>query len=151
MDPILRRIPHDFPLTEEPYQDIADRIGVSEEEVMNTLGRLKKEGVVRRVGAALYHRKVAYTHNVMVVWKADEEDIERVGQIMASFSEVSHCYERAGGGFWHYTLYAMIHGKSMEACVDTVRRISEATGVADYLLFPSGREFKKTSLSVEDE
>ncbi len=104
MDPILRRIPHDFPLTEEPYRDIAERIGVAEEVVIDTLERLKKEGVIRRVGAALYHRKVDYTHNGMVVWKAEEGDIERVGQIMASFVEVSHCYERDGRGFWHYTL-----------------------------------------------
>ena len=151
MDRILRRIPHDFPLSERPYKEIADRIGVNEEDVIVSLEHLNRTGTVRRVAAALYHRRVSYTHNVMVVWKVEEQDIERVGKIMASFSEVSHCYERDTGGFWDYTIYTMLHGKSMENCMDVVKRISESTGVKDYEVFLSKREFKKTSLSVENE
>ncbi|MBA4417344.1 MAG: Lrp/AsnC family transcriptional regulator [Syntrophus sp. (in: bacteria)] len=151
MDHILRRIPHDFPLSERPYKEIADRIGVNEEDIVGGLESLKRTGTVRRVAAALYHRRASYTHNVMVVWKVEEQDIERVGETMASFSEVSHCYERDTGGFWDYTIYTMIHGKSMENCMDVIKRISESTGVKDYEFFLSKREFKKTSLSVENE
>ncbi len=148
---ILRRIPHDFPLTEEPYREIAERINISEEEVLGTLERLQEEGAVRRVAAALHHRNAGYACNVMVVWRVGDEDIERAGRTMAGYPEVSHCYERDGGGFWHYNLYTMIHGKTMEACADTATRISRETGIEDYVFFQSKREFKKTSLSVENE
>ncbi|HEY3278160.1 MAG TPA: hypothetical protein VGJ94_16200 [Syntrophorhabdaceae bacterium] len=150
VDPFLKSIPHDFPLTERPYKEMGDILGVSEEEVISRLKELRSKGTLRRVAAVLYHRKASYTHNAMVVWKVDEKDVERTGAIMASFPEVSHCYERDGGGFWDYNLYTMIHGKNMEACIDVVRRISEKTGVHEYEIFVSKREFKKTSLSADD-
>ena len=150
MDRFLKKIPQDFPIIERPYQEMAEKAGMSEETFMEQLERLKREGVIRRVAAALHHRRALYTHNAMVVWKAEEKEIGRAGVIMASFPEVSHCYERETGGFWEYNLYTMIHGKDMEACMDVVRRISEKTGITDYEMFLSKREFKKTSLSVED-
>jgi DNA-binding Lrp family transcriptional regulator len=144
-------IPQDFPITERPYEEMAANAGVSEEEFLERLEKLKKESVIRRVAAILYHRKVLYTHNAMVVWKVDENETERIGWVMASFPEVSHCYERDNGGFWEYTLYTMIHGKNMDNCMDTVRRISEKTGIKEFEIFLSKREFKKTSLSVEED
>jgi len=151
MDPFLKKLPYDFPITERPYKEMAEKIGMSEGEFIERLRHLGREGTVRRVAAILYHRKALYTHNAMVVWKVEEEDMERAGEIMASFPEVSHCYERDTGGFWEYTLYTMIHGKDMDACMDVVKRISEKTGIKEFEVFLSKREFKKTSLSVEDD
>lgn len=151
MDRFLRKVAQDFPVTERPYKEMAEKAGISEEEFIAQLERSIREGTVKRVAAVLHHRKALYTHNAMVVWKVDQKDVESAGAAMASFSEVSHCYERETGGFWEYTLYTMIHGKDMDACLDVVRRISEETGIKDYEVFLSKREFKKTSLSLEDE
>ncbi len=151
MDPFLKKIPHNFPLSERPYKVMAENVGMSEEEFIKRLKDLRSEGTVRRVAAILYHRKALYTHNAMVVWKVEERDMERVGESMASFPEVSHCYERETGGYWEYTLYTMIHGKDLEACMDVVKRMSEKTGIKEFEVFLSKREFKKTSLSVEEE
>ena len=151
MDGFLKKIPHNFPVTERPYEEMAGKIGVAEGELIERLQGFMRDGMVRRVAAVLYHRKALYTHNAMVVWKVDEDDMERVGEIMASYPEVSHCYERDGGGFWDYTLYTMIHGKDMESCMDAVRRMSERAGVRDFRVFLSRREFKKTSFSVHDD
>jgi siroheme decarboxylase len=150
VDPLLRKIPHNFPVVERPYKEMAEKIGINEEELIEQLKRFKEEGTIRRVAAVLSHRKASYTHNAMVVWKVDDRDMERVGGLMASFPEVSHCYERDSGGYWAYTLYTMVHGKDLDGCMDAVRRMSRKTGVKDYEVFLSGREFKKTSLSVED-
>jgi DNA-binding Lrp family transcriptional regulator len=84
----------------------------------------------------------------MVVWKVKEEDVDRVGNIMASFSEVSHCYEREKGDYWDYNLYTMIHGKSLEHCKEITKRISVMTNVSDFQIFFSLREFKKIPLRV---
>jgi siroheme decarboxylase len=83
-----------------------------------------------------------------VVWKVEEKDIERVGKIMASFPEVSHCYERDTGRYWDYNVYTMVHGKSMEECRGVIKRISKKTGIKVFKMFLSKREFKKTSLMV---
>ncbi|OPY71549.1 MAG: hypothetical protein A4E63_01505 [Syntrophorhabdus sp. PtaU1.Bin050] len=150
-DRILKAIPYDFPLTERPYRDIAAKAGVNEKDLIETLSSLKAGGLIRRVAAILHHRKAAYTCNVMVVWSVPEGDVDRIGQVMASFPEVSHCYERGRGRYWDYNIFTMVHGRSSEECADTVKRISKETGISDFKLFASKREFKKTSLVVNND
>jgi siroheme decarboxylase len=145
---ILRNVPSDFPITENPYKEMAEKHHMSEADLISGLIKLKQEGIIRRIAAILYHRKAAYTHNAMVVWKVKEADVERIGGIMASFPEVSHCYERETGGYWEYNLYTMLHGKSLRDCEDIANQISQKTGTKDFKMFFSKREFKKTALRV---
>jgi DNA-binding Lrp family transcriptional regulator len=144
----LKNIPGDFPIIERPYKDMADKAGISEAELLSELNKLKKEGIIRRIAAVLYHRKALYTHNAMVVWNVRDDDIDRAGGIMASFPEVSHCYEREKGGYWDYNVYTMIHGKSLEDCKQIAGRISDRTGIKDFQMLFSKREFKKIPLRV---
>jgi siroheme decarboxylase len=148
MHKILKNVPGDFPINARPYKEIADKAGISETELLYELNKLKKEGIIRRIAAVLFHRKALYTHNAMVVWKVKDDDVERAGVIMASFPEVSHCYEREKGGYWEYNLYTMIHGKSLEDCREIARHISNRTGIKDFQMFFSKREFKKIPLRV---
>jgi len=148
---ILKDMVYDFPVSSRPYNIIAKEVGISEDELLEILNYMKQEGIIRRIAAILYHRKAFYTHNAMVVWRVDEKHIEKIGTIMASFPEVSHCYERDGGGYWSYNLYTMIHGKSLEACKKVVEQISAKTGIKKYKVLLSKREFKKTSLTFNYE
>jgi DNA-binding Lrp family transcriptional regulator len=145
MNAILKKVPDDFPITERPFRDVAEMKGITEEELLESLKNLRREGTIRRFAAILFHRKAAYTHNAMVVWRVPEDEAQETGPVMAAFPEVSHCYERETGGYWDYTLYTMIH------CVDIVRRISEKVGVKDFRMFLSKREFKKTALVADYE
>ncbi|MCX8021222.1 MAG: hypothetical protein N2745_00420 [Syntrophorhabdaceae bacterium] len=148
---LLKDIPSDFPLVKRPYEELAKKAGLDEKTLIEELKRLKAEGVIRRIAAILYHRQAKYTHNAMVVWKVKEEDVDKVGPIMASFPEVSHCYEREKGGYWDYNLYTMIHGKSQKECEEIVKNISEKVGIFDYRIFISKREFKKIGLRYIEE
>jgi len=147
----LKNIPDDFPLSVEPYMEIGRRCSIDGDDIIARLKKMMEEGTIRRIAAVLYHRNVSYTHNAMVVWRVEKEDIEKTGNIMASFPEVSHCYERDTGDYWEYNLYTMIHGKSRDDCLDIVRRISDETGKRDFKIFFSKREFKKTSIRVVNE
>ena len=148
---ILKSVPSDFPITESPYREMAEKHHLTEVEVLSGLIKLRQEGIIRRIAAILYHRRASYTHNAMVVWKVKDTDVERIGAIMASFPEVSHCYERETGGYWDYNLYTMLHGKSLKNCEDIAKRISEKTGTKDFKMFLSKREFKKTALRFINE
>jgi DNA-binding Lrp family transcriptional regulator len=148
MKNILAKLPSQFPLVDRPYKEMAEAAGASEEELIGVLKSMKVSGVLRRVAAVLAHRKVAYSHNAMVVWNVDEKDVEKIGMVMASFPEVSHCYERDTGGYWEYNFYTMVHGKRYDECIKSVERIADKTGIKDYRIYFSKREFKKTSFSV---
>jgi DNA-binding Lrp family transcriptional regulator len=148
---VLSKVPADFPLVPNPYEVIGERAGLSEGGLIDALKELKERGVVRRIGAILYHRRVSYTHNAMVVWRAPAGAVEEAGRKMASYREVSHCYERETGGYWDYSLYTMIHGRSAAECLAVVDTIAADTGIGDYRVFFSRKELKKTALVVTDE
>ncbi|MBZ0253328.1 MAG: AsnC family transcriptional regulator [Candidatus Methylomirabilis sp.] len=143
---IFRCIQDDMPLCERPYAEIGERVGLSEEEVIRRVRRAQDEGVIRRFGATLRHQKAGVSANGMAVYVVPPERVDELGPVMATFPEVSHCYQRPTFPGWPYTLFAMIHGPTEDMCREVARRIAEKTGIEDYRILFSTREFKKTSM-----
>jgi DNA-binding Lrp family transcriptional regulator len=82
----------------------------------------------------------------MVAWVVPEESIEEVGRAMAEFREVTHCFQRRTHENWKYNFYTMIHGDNDEGCHKIAERMSKETGIKEYTLLFSEKEFKKTSM-----
>ena len=143
---IIASIQEDIAVCERPYLSISEKLGISEEVLLETLQSLCDRGFIRRFGATLRHQKTGFTANAMAAWKVDEDHIEEVGTKMAAFREVSHCYRRNPTKEWPYNLYTMIHANDEESCRQTARQMSEETGVKNYALLFSRKELKKTSM-----
>ncbi|CAB5079209.1 Siroheme decarboxylase AhbB, alternate heme biosynthesis pathway [Olavius algarvensis associated proteobacterium Delta 3] len=143
---IIASLQEDLPIDSRPYRLIARDIGVPEERILEVLRSLCDRGIIRRFGATLRHQKSGFAANAMGAWIVDESLIDAVGEQMAAFPEVSHCYRRNPTDGWPYNLYTMIHAGDEDSCVDTARRMSEATGVTDFELLFSREELKKTSM-----
>jgi len=143
---IISSIQGDIPITERPYLEIAEHLGISEELLLERLEKLCDEVVIRRFGATLRHQKSGYEANAMVAWQVDEADIDSVGERMAAFREVSHCYRRNPQNGWPYNLYTMIHAIDEASCREIARSISIETSIDNYTLLFSREELKKTSM-----
>jgi len=143
---IIASIQGDIAVTQHPYFEIAEKLGIPEETLLEGLKDLCDRGVIRRFGATIYHQKSGFEANAMVAWKADEVCIDEAGEKMASFKEVSHCYRRNPTDDWPYNLYTMIHAKDEESCRQIARNISTETSIDNYTLLFSQRELKKTSM-----
>lgn len=143
---IIASIQEDMEISERPYAAIADKLGITEADLLARLKDLTQRGVIRRFGATLRHQRAGFNANAMVAWKVDENRIQEVGQKMATFDQVSHCYQRNPTADWPYNLYTMVHADSEQACQETARKMSRATSVQDYTLLFSREELKKTSM-----
>jgi siroheme decarboxylase len=143
---IIASIQGDIPITERPYLEIAEQLEISEDVLLERLKKLCDKGVIRRFGATLRHQKSGYQANAMVVWQVDEDDIDTVGEKMAAFRAVSHCYRRNSKDDWPYNLYTMIHAKDEASCREITRNISAETSIDNYTLLFSREELKKTSM-----
>jgi DNA-binding Lrp family transcriptional regulator len=99
----------------------------------------------------LHHREAGFAYNAMAVWICPEERLEEVGRTMASFKAVSHCYRRPTYEDWPYPLFTMIHGQSEQDCLTVVAEISRATGLNDYALLYSTKEYKKVRVQYFTE
>lgn len=143
---IIASIQEDLAVTERPFQVISKSAKVPEGVVLDTLKALCAKGVIRRFGATIRHQKSGFGANAMAAWRVDEERIDSIGKLMASFKEVSHCYRRNPTAGWPYNLYTMIHASDQESCKATARKMARKASVDKYSLLFSRRELKKTSM-----
>ncbi len=145
---LLKSTQDGIPIVPEPFLEISKEIGIPEDEVITRLESLIKNGVIRRFGASIGHRSIGITANAMCTWNVPDERVEEVGAIMAGFPEVTHCYERPRFPGWKYNLFTMVHAYSREECEKIAKEISIATGIKDYSILFSEREFKKTGVRL---
>ena len=140
----IRELQEDLPMASGPFAGMAERLGVSVPGLFKIADEFVERGIMRRYSAVLYHRKAGFQANGMGVWNVPTERSEEVGMIMASNPAVTHCYERPTFPDWPYTHFSMIHATSKDACEDIAGEISASTGITDYLMLYSTREYKKT-------
>ena len=142
----IRELQEDMPLIPEPYRPMADRMGISEDALFTLAASLRDQGYLRRMAAVLYHREAGFRANAMGVWVVPPERADEVGQIMGSFKGVSHCYLRPTYPDWPYSIFTMVHGQQSEDCQEIINAISQATGITEYALLYSTKEYKKVRL-----
>jgi len=140
----IKELQEDLPLETHPFAPMADRLGITQQELFGLADSFKERGVMRRYSGVLHHRRAGFRSNAMVVWKVPSERSVEVGNVMASSPWVTHCYERPTFPDWQYTHFTMIHATSQEKCEEVAREISGATNIDDYMLLYSTREYKKT-------
>ena len=140
----IRELQEDLALTHRPFDSMAERLGISLRELFGVAAEFQQRGIMRRYSAVLHHRRAGFHANAMAVWKVPQEQSEEVGKGMAAHPAVTHCYERPTFPDWPYTHFTMIHSTSKKACEEIVTEISERTGITDYRLLFSSREYKKT-------
>ena len=140
----IRELQEDLSLEPHPFAPMAERLDVSQRKLFGVARSFAERGIMRRYGAVLDHRRVGFEANALSVWRVPSERSVEAGNLMAGSAWVTHCFQRPAFPDWPYTHYAMIHATSRQTCEDAARAISEATGITDYALLYSTREYKKT-------
>ncbi len=143
---IIEFLQRDLPVEPRPYKNMADQLGIDEDQILKRIQAMIDSGIIRRFGATLYHQGAGFSANAMVAWNVPEEMIDEIGEKMAEFREVTHCYRRKATKEWEYNLYAMIHAAGRDECVSIAKEMSRISGIKDYTLLFSEKEFKKTSM-----
>src|SRR5680860_376956 len=80
---LRQQLEQGLPLSPRPYQALAERTGLSEQEVMSAITQWQKQGLIKRFGLVVKHRTLGYTANAMVVWDIPDEQVQTLGKSMA--------------------------------------------------------------------
>ena len=129
---LLLAIQNGLPLVPQPYREVGDRLGMSEEKVMALVRSMLAEGKIKRLGAVPNHYALGIRANGMAAWDVPDDRVSEVGSRLGQVPEVSHCYRRPRHPpAWPHNLFAMIHGYSREQVLATVERIAGELGIAD--------------------
>jgi DNA-binding Lrp family transcriptional regulator len=143
---LIQELQTEIPLVSRPFLALAQKLNLSEEEILAKIKDLANQGYIRRFGAIVNHQQVGYVVNAMVVWQVPEEQIKKAGKILASFPEVTHCYARPSQPGWPYNLYTMIHGKTHQECQEIINRLRRASEIKNYCALFTAAELKKSKM-----
>ncbi len=130
----------------EPFAELTRALGIDHETLAAEAKRMQDAGYMRRFASILYHRKAGFSANAMVVWEIPEEKAEAMGETVAAYNAVSHCYLRPVFPNWPYPLFSMVHGKSKEEVEAIVGEMAQEIGIDNYRYLYSTREFKKVRI-----
>jgi DNA-binding Lrp family transcriptional regulator len=145
---VINALQQDLPLDEKPFDLLSADLSMEADMFVWYCRRLLRRGIMRRFSASINHNKLGYAANVMACWKVPPAMVDSAANRVASFPEVSHCYERQTNSKWPYNLFAMVHADEKENCRAVIDKICIEAGLdrsAVELLF-STAEMKKTRI-----
>jgi DNA-binding Lrp family transcriptional regulator len=142
----IRALQGDLRSVPEPFAGPAERAGLTVPELLARAEEFQATGQMRRFAAVLYHRSAGFVYNGMGVWKVPDERVDDIGQLMAAYRGVSHCYQRPTYPDWPYNLFSMTHGRTKQECEDVLDAIAAETGLDERIVLYSTKEWKKTRL-----
>ncbi len=144
---VLAAIEEGLPLCERPFAKVGEQLGMSEDDVISRLARMKACGIIRRFGLGLQHRPLGYRANAMLVFDVPEERLDAVARAIVAHDFVTLCYCRERHlPQWQYNLYCMIHGRDRQIVEHQIIDLKDNAQLLDFAsqtLF-SMRRFKQT-------
>jgi len=148
---LIRELQKDMPLAAEPYGQIAEAVKSDVETVLGQIRDWKSLGLIRRFGARVRHGKAGFKANGMVVFEIEPDRMDEVGEELAKYTEVSHCYHRPPAPNWPYNLFAMTHSRSQEELKQIADKMVEQVKPIKHGILLSIREYKKSSVQYFQE
>jgi len=133
---ILNEIQADFPVEPHPYTVIGRRLGMTEDEVIARILRLKKKGVIRRLGASINSRKIGFVSTLLTA-RVPDEKLDSFVAIVNSCPGVTHNYQRNH----EYNVWFTLIAPSTAEKERIIRDLITHTGV-DITELPAKKIFK---------
>lgn len=139
MDEIDRRIVNGaqggFPVTERPFADLAPRFGISEDELIDRIGRLCREGWLSRFGP-MYDADALGGGTCLAAMAVPEDRFEAVASLVNAHPEVAHNYARAH----RFNMWFVVAAESRPRIDAVLAEIRAETGLPVYPM-PKLQEF----------
>lgn len=121
---LLNDFQRNFPLDARPYQVIADRLGVTEDDVIEAYKNLKAQKTVSRIGAIVKPNSVGAS--TLAAMAVPEEELEDVACVVSDYVEVNHNYRREH----RLNLWFVIAADSRDEVLAVLADIEDKTGYA---------------------
>jgi DNA-binding Lrp family transcriptional regulator len=119
---LLNDYQRELPMSATPFADMAARLGVSEDEVIDNLRTLRQRGYISRVGPVFRPNRVGAS--TLAAMAVPEDCLEHTAAIVSAFDEVNHNYERGH----EYNLWFVVTASDEMHLDDVLEDIGRQTG-----------------------
>jgi DNA-binding Lrp family transcriptional regulator len=134
---ILNILQKEFPLEEQPYRIVGQRCGISEEETIRRVRRMKDEGMIRHIGAVFDGARLGRVSTLCAA-RVPEEKIGAFVKVVNANKNVTHNYQRNH----EYNIWFTLSAENAKELEEFLKEIKEKTGVTDILDMRAVRTFK---------
>ncbi|MBN1662663.1 MAG: AsnC family transcriptional regulator [Deltaproteobacteria bacterium] len=134
---ILNIIQKEFPVHPEPFNVLAGMIGITEDEALARVTKLKNDGIIRRIGAVFNPKKLGFSSTLCAAHVPPDKLKDFVETVNAC-PGVTHNYRRNHA----YNVWFTFIAPSEEAIEQAIEAIKAKTGIEDIINMKAVRTFK---------
>lgn len=134
---LIRAVQAGVPLTPAPFEKLGADLGLEEARVIEELGDLEREGVLREISAVLEGSAMGY-ESALVAAEVAEPELDGVVDVISAHPTVTHNYLRSHRFNLWFTL-AVPPSMGIEA---TLAALSRASGVPRFQTLERSQTFK---------
>jgi DNA-binding Lrp family transcriptional regulator len=131
---LLNDFQRDFPISATPFADIAEKLNISENAVLEAFQELNDKNFIGRIGAIIPPNQIGVS--TLAAISVPENELNIVAEKVSSFSEVNHNYERENA----LNLWFVVIANDAAHLNNVIEQIEQKTGY-DVLCFPLEKEF----------
>jgi DNA-binding Lrp family transcriptional regulator len=137
---ILDALQDDLPLVSQPWKAIANRLNISETDMIGRMNQLKGAGIIRGISPVLESRALGLHAATLVGVHIPEERMDEIAAIISSYAEVSHNFQRDH----YYSLWFTIAAQDEKGIQRVLDDILQRTGIlaSDLLNLPTIKKIK---------
>lgn len=135
---LIAELQENFPLVLKPFEKLAKRLGLEEEEVLFRVSRLKSIGIIKRIGPIYNPEKLGYKRTLVAMPVPDEKLKETVSAIN-NFKEVTHNYLRQDKRF---NLWFTLICPSRKKINSIIGQIRQKSGIGEIISLPTVKTIK---------
>ncbi|MDZ7735137.1 MAG: Lrp/AsnC family transcriptional regulator [Gammaproteobacteria bacterium] len=131
----MDRLQSDFPITQQPFADVAAELGLTEDELIDRIDGLLSADTASRFGP-LYNVERMGGAFMLCALSAPEAEFDQIAAVVNSFPEVAHNYAREHG----LNMWFVLAAETPQRIDEVTREIETASGCQVYS-FPKEEEF----------
>jgi DNA-binding Lrp family transcriptional regulator len=120
---LINQFQKGFPLSAQPYQQLADELGYSEAEVLKAVNELDELDVLSRVGPVFDHKKAGAS--TLAALAVPTELLDDIAAIVNTFDAVNHNYARSH----RYNLWFVVTASTPVTLHQVLADIEQLTGL----------------------
>lgn len=122
---ILSQASEGLALMNRPYREMGDRLGISEDEILERLKAFLRKGWVRRYAGVVSHMAMGFRANALLVREVCDPETLKLAELLKGREDVSHLYLRRLHPAGPEYLCAMIHAKSASDLKELVGKLPQ--------------------------
>ncbi len=134
---ILNILQKEFPLEEQPFLIVGERCGISEDETIRRVQKMKDDGIIRRIGAVFDGAKLGRVSTLCAA-RVPEDKIDIFVEIVNANKNVTHNYRRDH----EYNIWFTVSAETAKELDSFLKEVKEKTGITDILDMRALRTFK---------